>query len=88
MMGVALQPGASQQIANSVYTTGGQYFDVRNPSHLESAFNEINDVEKGIFYTLQLSENQPAYAIFVGLALACLALRLLLHAIPHFVDLS
>lgn len=88
MMGVALQPGASQQIANAVYTTGGQYFDIRNPGHLEAAFNEINDIEKGIFYTLQLSENQPAYFVFVGLGLVCLALRLLLHAIPFFVDLS
>ncbi|MSO19176.1 MAG: VWA domain-containing protein [Acidobacteria bacterium] len=88
MMGVALQPGASQQIANAVYSTGGQYYDVRNPGHLEGAFNQINDIEKGIFYTLQLTENQPAYFIFVLLALGCLALRLLLHAIPQFVDLS
>jgi Mg-chelatase subunit ChlD len=88
MLGVALQPGASQQIANAVYSTGGQYFDVRNPGHLESAFNEINDIEKGIFYTLQLTENQPAYFVFVLLALGCLALRLVLHAVPYFVDLS
>lgn len=88
MLGVALQPGASQQIANAVYSTGGMYFDVRNPGHLEGAFGEINDIEKGIFYTLQLTENQPAYFIFVLLAAGSLALRLLLHAIPQFVDLS
>ncbi|HEY7680415.1 MAG TPA: VWA domain-containing protein [Terriglobia bacterium] len=88
MIGVALQPGASQQIANAVPSTGGRYFDARNPQHLEQVFSEINDVEKGVFYTLQLRRNEPAYFVFVLLALGCLALRLIMHGIPHFVELS
>jgi hypothetical protein len=87
-IGVALEPGASQQIADSVYTTGGRYFDVSNPRHLEEAMEEINHLEKGRFVTIQLIRHQPAYFIFVLLSLACLAARLLLNAIPHFVELS
>jgi Mg-chelatase subunit ChlD len=88
MIGVALQPGASQQIASGVPQTGGKYYDVRNPGSLEDALSDINQIEKGVFFTLQLRKNEPAYFIFVLLALGCLALRLLLHAIPHFVEIS
>ena len=87
-IGVALEPGASQQIADAVYTTGGRYFDVSNPRHLDDAMEEINFLEKGRFVTIQLINNQPAYFIFVMLSLACLGLRMLLHGIPHFVELS
>jgi Ca-activated chloride channel family protein len=88
MIGVALQPGAAQDIAAAVPLTGGKYYDVRTPTHLQQALTDISDVEKGVFYTLSLTQNQPAYFIFVGLALACLAARMALHAIPHFVDIS
>jgi hypothetical protein len=88
MLGVALQPGASQQIAYGVPSTGGKYYDIRNPQHLDQAFTDINDIEKGIFYTLQLRKDEPAYFYFVMAALACLVLRLLLHAIPQFVEIS
>lgn len=87
-IGVALEPGASQQIADAVYTTGGRYFDVTNPRHLEEALDEINHLEKGRFVTIQLVRHQPAYFIFVMLSLACLGLRMLLNGIPHFVELS
>lgn len=87
-IGVALQPGASQQIAAAVSSTGGRFFDVRNPQHLEQAFSEINDIEKGVFYTLQLRKNQPAYFVFALLALGCLALRLILQAVPQLVEIS
>jgi hypothetical protein len=87
-IGVALEPGASQQIADGVYSTGGMFFDVRNPGHLEQAFNQINRLEKGRFFTLQLTRQQPAYFIFVLLSFACLALRMVLHGIPHFVEIS
>jgi len=87
-IGVALEPGASQQIAEEVGTTGGKFFDVRDPRHLEMAVEEINNTEKGRFYTLQLERQQPAYFIFVLLAFLALALRLALNGIPHFVELS
>lgn len=87
-IGVALEPGASQQIRDAVYTTGGKFFDVNNPRHLEEAMSEINHLEKGRFFTLQIIRQQPAYFIFVLLALACLALRMILNGIPHFVELS
>ena len=88
MIGVALQPGASQQIAGGVPSTGGKYYDVRRANHLEEALSDINDVEKGVFYTLALTKNQPAYFIFVLISLACLALRLILQAFPQFVEFS
>ena len=88
MIGVALQPGASQQIAASVPQTGGKYYDVRNPRSLEDALEDINHIEKGVFYTLQLKKNEPAYRWFVIFALICLALRLILHAVPQFVEIS
>ena len=68
--------------------TGGKFFDVNNPRHLEEAMGEINHLEKGRFFTLQLIREQPAYFVFVLLSLACLALRMLLNGIPHFVELS
>jgi hypothetical protein len=87
-IGVALEPGASQQIAEGVATTSGKFFDVRDPRHLEEAVDEINKTEKGRFYTLQLARQQPAYFIFVLLAFLALTLRLILNGIPHFVELS
>ena len=88
MIGVALQPGASQQIAAGVPQTGGKYYDVRNPRSLEDALEDINHIEKGIFFTIELKKNEPAYFFFVMLALACLAARLILQAIPQFVEIS
>jgi len=88
MIGVALQPGASQQIAATVPSTGGKYYDVRNPRSLEEALTDIDHIEKGVFYTLALKKNEPAYFYFVMLALGCLALRLMLHAFPQFVEIS
>ncbi len=87
-IGVALEPGASQQIAAAVPTTGGKFFDARNPDHLAQALDEINTIEKGHFYTLQLTRQQPAYFVFVLLAFAALALRMILNGIPHFVEIS
>ena len=85
---MALEPGAAQQIAAAVPTTGGKFFDARNPRHLIDALDEINTIEKGRFYTLQLTRQQPAYFVFVLLAFAALALRMILNGIPHFVELS
>jgi Ca-activated chloride channel homolog len=87
-IGVALDPGASQQIAAAVPTTGGKFFDARNPSHLAEALDEINTIEKGHFYTLQLTREQPAYFVFVLLAFAALALRMILNGIPDFVEIT
>ena len=88
MIGVSLQQEASRQIAAVVSDAGGKYYDVRNTNHLEEALADINDVEKGVFYTLSLTRNEPAYFIFVCLALVCLAARLVLHAFPQFVEIS
>ena len=87
-LGVALQPGAAQQIADTVPSTGGKYYDIRNPQHLEEAFADINEIEKGIFYSMQLRKDEPAYTYFVMAALFCVALRLILHAVPQFVEIS
>ena len=87
-IGVALEQGAAQQIVDGVQSTGGRYFDVSSPQHLEDAFLEIDQTEKGRFYTLQLVRHQPAYFVFVLLALLALALRMILNGIPHFVEIS
>jgi len=87
-IGVALEPGSSQQIADAIPSTGGKFFDARNPGHLKEALDEINTIEKGRFYTLQLTRQQPAYFVFVLLSFAALTLRMILNGIPHFVELS
>ena len=61
----------------------GRKDDVRRTTDLEQALTDINEVEKGVFYTLSLTRNEPAYFIFVTLALICLALRIVLHAFPQ-----
>ena len=88
MIGVELSSGASGDLASAISGTAGKYYDVRRASDLEQALTDVNDVEKGVFYTLALTRNQPAYFVFVLLALACLALRLGLHAFPQFVEIS
>jgi Ca-activated chloride channel family protein len=88
MIGVELHSDASEELASAVLRTGGKYYDVSRASDLEEALTDINGVEKGMFYTLSLTRNRPAYFVFVLLSLACLALRLILHAFPHFVDIS
>ncbi|MBI4442414.1 MAG: VWA domain-containing protein [Acidobacteria bacterium] len=88
-IGVALEPGGtSQEIAEEIVGIGGRYYDVSSPQHLDSAMDDINHLEKGRFYTLQLVRHQPAYFIFVLLSFACLGARLALNGIPHFVELS
>lgn len=87
-IGVALEPGASQEIAQAIPSTGGQFFDVRDPQHLQEAVDAIDKIEKGRFHTLQVVQQQPAYFIFVLLAFVALAARMALNGIPDFVDLS
>jgi Ca-activated chloride channel family protein len=87
-IGVALEPGASQEMAQVVPSTGGQFYDVRDPKHLEQAIEAIDKIEKGRFHTLQVLQQQPAYFMFVLLAFLALAARMALNGIPHFVDLS
>jgi Ca-activated chloride channel homolog len=87
-IGVALEPGSSQEIAAAIPSTGGQYFDVRDPKHLQEAVDAIDKIEKGRFHTLQVVQQQPAFFIFVLLAFVALAARMALNGIPDFVDLS
>jgi len=88
MIGVELESNSSEQLAFAVPMTGGKYYNVRRTTDLEQALTDINQVEKGIFYTLSLTRSEPAYFVFVALALICLALRIVLHAVPHFVEIS
>ena len=89
MLGVDLdESGSTGNLALAIPGTGGKYYDIQRSGDLEQALTDINDVEKGIFYTLSLTRNQPAYFAFVVLSLACLALRLGLHAFPRFVEIS
>jgi Ca-activated chloride channel family protein len=88
MIGVELESNSSEQLAFAVPMTGGRYYNVRRTTDLEQALTDINQVEKGVFYTLSLTRNEPAYFVFVALALVCLALRLVLAAFPHFVEIS
>ena len=87
-IGVSLDQGASQQIREAVPSTGGKFFDVTDPRHLEQAFEEINRLEKGRFYATELVRHQPAYFIFALLSFLALSLRMGINAIPHFVELS
>lgn len=88
LIGVELQPGAAAEIAAAIPNAGGKYYDAQRASDLDQAMLDINEVEKGVFYTLSITRNQPAHFLFVVLSLACLALRLGLHAFPQFVEIS
>ena len=88
LIGVELQSNSSEQLAFAIPMTGGKYYNVRRTTDLEQALTDINEVEKGVFYTLSLTRNEPAYFIFVALSLVCLALRIFAHAIPQFVEIS
>ena len=79
-IGVALRSDASERLAAVIPQTGGKYYDVLSASNLADALTDINEVEKGVFYTLSFTRNEPAYLVFVFLSLACLALRVMLHA--------
>lgn len=87
-LGFALKENSSRILAATVSATGGRYFDVRNPNHLQQAFAAIDQTEKGRFQKREVQRNLPAFAPFVLTALGCLALRMLANAVPHFVDLS
>jgi Ca-activated chloride channel family protein len=87
-MGVGLQRESALWLSSAVPITGGKYFDVREPQHLDQAFAQINQIEKAVLYKLQLKREQPAYFIFVVLSIVCLAFRMLLHAVPPFIDLT
>jgi hypothetical protein len=36
--------------------TGGKYYNVPRTTDLEQALTDINEVEKGVFYTLSLDQ--------------------------------
>ena len=88
MISIDVQGTATEQLASEIPMTGGKFYDVRRTADLERALSDINQVEKGVFHTVGLTRNEPAYRIFVLLALACLALRLCLHAFPQFVEIT
>jgi Ca-activated chloride channel family protein len=79
---------ATDELAFAIPSTGGKFYDVRRTSDLEQAMTDINEVEKGIFYTLSLTRNDPAFFWFAIAAFGFLVLRLMLHAFPHFVEIS
>jgi Ca-activated chloride channel family protein len=79
---------ATDELAFAIPSTGGKFYDVRRTSDLDQALADINEVEKGIFYTLSLTRNDPAFFWFALASFACLALRLMLHAFPHFEEIS
>jgi Mg-chelatase subunit ChlD len=89
MIGVALDDsGGTGELAGAIPGTGGKYYDIKRSGDVEQALADINDVEKGIFYTLAVTRNQPAYFFFVVLSVACLALRVALHAVSRFVEIT
>lgn len=88
MIGVDLKDGAAQDIAVSVPGTGGKYYDVRRASDLDQAMTDINNVEKGVFTAVSVRRNQPAYIVFVLLALGCLTLRMVINTFPQFIEVS
>jgi Ca-activated chloride channel family protein len=59
MIGVDLQSNSSEQLAFAVPNTGGKYYNVRRTTDLERAMTDINQVEKGVFYTLSLTRTNP-----------------------------
>ena len=77
-----------QQLIQAIIDSGGQYFDARNKSQLESAYTTIDQIEKGVFVQKTLETNVPYYHIFLFSSLTLLFVGLALNSIPYFVEIT
>jgi Ca-activated chloride channel homolog len=72
----------------AVEKTGGKYYDVRDATQLDNAYQDINKTEKGTFLVKTLDKQTPWFYPFALSSLGFLAASLALRAIPYFIEIS
>ena len=72
----------------AVEKTGGKYYDVRDATQLDNAYQDINKTEKGTFLVKILDKQTPWFYPFALSSLGFLAASLALRAIPYFIEIS
>jgi Ca-activated chloride channel homolog len=72
----------------AVEKTGGKYYDVRDATQLENAYQDINKTEKGTFLVKTLDKRTPWFYPFALSSLGFLGASLALRAIPYFIEIS
>jgi Ca-activated chloride channel family protein len=72
----------------AVEKTGGKYYDVRDATQLDNAYQDINKTEKGTFLVKTLDKQTPWFYQFALSSLGLLAASLALRAIPYFIEIS
>ena len=80
-------PNASRLI-ETVKSTGGNYYDVRDHQQLEQAYLQIDRIEKGAFLTTERGTFIPRYYPFALAAFILLLLGLSMRTIPYFTEIS
>jgi Ca-activated chloride channel family protein len=75
-----------QRLFQSVRRYGGRYFNASTARDLETASRTIDQVEKGNLVSRPFVRDAPVYDWFAVPALVCLALAMVLRAVPFFID--
>ena len=75
-----------QRLFQSVGRYGGRYFNAATARDLELASRTLDRVEKGVLVSKPFVRDAPVYQWFALPALLCLALAIVLRAIPFFID--
>jgi Ca-activated chloride channel homolog len=77
-----------QRLFQSVGRYGGRYFNAATARDLELASRTLDRVEKGVLVSKPFVRDAPVYQWFALPALLCLALAIVLRAIPFFIDFT
>jgi len=77
-----------QRLFQSVGRYGGRYFNAATARDLELASRTLDRVEKGVLISKPFVRDAPVYQWFALPALLCLALAIVLRAIPFFIDFT
>ena len=75
-----------QRLFQSVGRYGGRYFNAATARDLERASRTLDQVEKGALVSKPFVRDAPVYDWFAVPALVCLALAIVLRAVPFFID--
>jgi Ca-activated chloride channel family protein len=75
-----------QRLFQSVGRYGGRYFNASTARDLELASRTLDQIEKGVLVSKPFVHDAPVYDWFAVPALVCLAVAMVLRAVPFFVD--
>ena len=75
-----------QRLFQSVRRFGGRYFNASTAGDLERASRTIDQIEKDVLVSRPFVRDAPVYHWFALPALVCLAVGMVVRAIPFFID--